>query len=76
MEIFYTTKPLGRIEYSSFHEKTKSIQYDACLVLIGAIMGYSKEKIYQELGFESLWVRRCCREFRVFYKVLNNEYPQ
>ena len=31
-----------------FHEKLKSIQYNACLALTAAIRGTSKEKIYQE----------------------------
>ena len=42
----------------------------------GAIRGSSKEKIYQELGFESLQVRRWYRKLCLFYKVLNNEHPQ
>ena len=61
---------------NSFHEKLKSIQYNACLALTGAIRDSSKEKIYQELGFESLRVRRWCRKLCLFYKVLNNEHPQ
>ena len=46
---------------SSFHEKLESIQYNPCLALTGAIRGSSKKKIYQELGFESLQVRRWYR---------------
>ena len=37
----------------SFHEKLESTQYNACLALTGAILGTSKEKIYQKLGLES-----------------------
>ena len=39
---------------NSFKEKLESFQYNACLALTGAIRGTSKEKIYQELGLESL----------------------
>ena len=39
---------------SSFKEKLESFQYNACLALIGAIRGTSKEKIYQEMGLKSL----------------------
>ena len=46
---------------SSFHEKLESIQCNPCLALTGAIRGSSKKKIYQELGFESLLVRRWYR---------------
>ena len=35
-----------------------------------------KEKIYQDLGFESFRVRRWYRKLCLFYKVLNNELPQ
>ena len=67
---------LAQIYNSSFHEKLESVQYNACLALTGAIGGSSKEKIYQELGFESLRVRRWYRKLCLFYKVLNNEHPQ
>ena len=39
-------------------------------------MGTSKEKIYQELGSESLRDRRWCRKLYLFYKVLENENPK
>ena len=42
----------------SFHHKLESIQYNACLAITGAIRGTSKEKLYQELGLESLQLRR------------------
>ena len=38
----------------SFHQKLESIQYDACLAITGAMRSTSKEKLYQELGLESL----------------------
>ena len=40
------------------------------------IGGSSKEKIYQDLGFESLRVRRWYRKLCLFCKVLNNEHPE
>ena len=61
---------------SSFREKLESVQYNACLALTEAVRGSSKEKLYQELSFESLRVRRWYRKLRLFYKVLNNEHPQ
>ena len=42
---------------SSFQEKLESIQYNASLAITGAIRGTSKEKLYNELGFESLHAR-------------------
>ena len=54
----------------SFHQKIESIQYNACLAIAGAIRGSSREKIYQELGLESLGHRRWYRKICYFYKIL------
>ena len=48
---------------SSFHEKVESIQYNVCLTITGTIRGTSSENIYQELGFESLKMRRKLENF-------------
>ena len=53
----------------SFHQKLKSIQYNACLAITGALRGISKEKLYQELGLESLQLRRWYRKLGIFYKI-------
>ena len=60
---------------ASFHEKLESIQYNACLALTGAIRGTSKEKIYQELGLESLQIRQWYRKLCLFYKIYKNQSP-
>ena len=36
----------------------------------------SKEKTYQELGLESLQLRRWYRKLCLFYKVFKNEHPK
>ena len=59
-----------------FKEKLESFQYNACLALTGAIRGTSKEKIYQELGLESLRYRRWYRKLCLFYKILENKNPK
>ena len=55
---------------SAFHDKLESIQNNACLAITGAIRGTSTEKIYQELGLESLKSRRWFRKLCHFYKIL------
>ena len=60
---------------SSFHEKLESIQCNACLAITGAIRGTSSEKLYQELGLESLKSRRWFRKLCHFYKILNEKSP-
>ena len=46
---------------SRLSDKIESVQYDAALAITGAIRGTSKEKLYQELGLESLKDRRWLR---------------
>ena len=53
-----------------FLAKMESIQYNACLAIIGSIRGTSKEKIYQELGIKSFQLRRWYRKLCLFYKDL------
>ena len=58
----------------SFCEKLESVQYKAALAITGAIQGSSREKLYQELGLESLksrWYRRLC----CMYKIMKKEAP-
>ena len=38
----------------AFHDKLESIQYNTCLTITGTVRGTSAEKIYEELGLESL----------------------
>ena len=59
----------------SFHEKLEYFQYNASLAISGAIRGTSKEKLYQELGFESLQHRRWFRKLCTFYKIFKNQSP-
>ena len=50
----------------SFHQKLESIQYNAALAIAKAIRGTSSEKLYQELGLESLQQRRWYRKLCTF----------
>ena len=53
---------------SSFYSKMESIQCNGCLAITRAIRGTSRENIYQELGLESLQLRRWYRNLCLFYK--------
>ena len=53
----------------TFHQKLESIQYNACLALAGVIRGSSREKLYHELGLESLQRRRWYKKLCLFYKI-------
>ena len=44
--------------------------------ITGTIRGSSKEKLYQELGFESLQLRCWYRKLGMFYKIYKNKSPK
>ena len=61
---------------NSFHQKLESIQYNAALAITGAIRGTSSEKLYQELGLESLQQRRWYRKLCIFFKIIKDKSPE
>ena len=61
---------------SSFHEKLNPFYCNACLTITGAITETSSEKLYQELGLESLKLRRWFRKLRHFCNILNETSPK
>ena len=56
-------------------EKIESVQYSAALAITGAWRGTSQQKLYAELGWESLSSRRWSRRLTLFYKIVNNLAP-
>ena len=50
-------------------------QYKAALIVSGCWQGTNREKLYDELGWESLSERRWCRRMTMFYKILNGMAP-
>ena len=68
----------GDIIYSqphneSFCEKLESVQYKAALAITGVIQGTSRDKIYEELGLESLRARRWCKRHSCMFKIMKEE---
>ena len=60
---------------TSFHQRLKSLQYNAALAITVAIPGTSKEKLYNELGLESLENRRWYRKLSFLHKLIANQSP-
>ena len=58
------------MDYNPFN----NVKYS--LAITGAIRGTSKEKLYQELGLESLRLRRWYRKLCLFYKIFKNQHPE
>ena len=56
-------------------EKLESVQYSAALAITGTRRGTSRDKLYTELGWESLNDRRWSRRLTLFYKIMNNFTP-
>ena len=61
---------------ATFSQKLESVQYNACLAITGCIRGTSREKLYSELGIESLADRRYSRRLFFFYKIVKGLAPQ
>ena len=64
------------ITLSSLMEKLESVQYSAALAVTGTWRGSSREKLYAELGWESLNLRRWSRRLILFYKIINDLTPE
>ena len=60
----------------SFHQKLDSIQYNAALAITGAIRGTFKEKLYDQLGLETLEKKRRCRKLCCFFKIFRYKCPK
>ena len=59
----------------SFCEKIESVQYRAALAITGAIQGTSRDKLYHELGLESLKSRRWYKRLSCMFKIMKREAP-
>ena len=53
-------------------DKIESVQY---IAITGPITGTLKEKLYQELGIESLKDRRWSRRMSYLYKIISTKLP-
>ena len=60
---------------ATFSQMIETVQYNAALAITGAIRGTSRDKLYEELGFESLHDRRWFRKLCFYYKIRHNMYP-
>ena len=63
------------MDKESFHQKLESKQYNTALAITGAIRGTFREKLYQELGLESLQKQRWYRKLSYFLKMVKGQFP-
>ena len=59
----------------SFHKNVKSIQYKIPIAITGTIRGTSSEKLFQELGLQSLKLRLWLEKLCLFYKMFHKKSP-
>ena len=60
---------------NKYMEKLESVQYSAARAITGAWQGTSRKKLLEELGWETLDLRRWSRRFVLFYEIVNNITP-
>ena len=75
LHLDYGHEIYGRAFNDSFHQRLESNQYNAAIVITGTIRGTSSEKLFQELGLETLKPRRWFRKLYLFYKILHSKSP-
>ena len=56
-------------------EKLEPVQHSAARAVTGTWKGTSREKMYIELGWESLSSRRWSRRLTLLYRIVNNLTP-
>ena len=55
-----------KLTMRSFKNKIQNVQYRACNAITDAIQGTSRERLYRELGLESLTDRRWIQKLVFF----------
>ena len=63
------------VTLNSQMEKLQSVQYSAALAVTNVWKGISRDKLYDELGWKSLNLRRWSRRLILFYKIINYLTP-
>ena len=68
------TPPLGSTLHDHM-EMVEKTQYQAALAVTGSWQGTSRNKLYEELGWESLSDRRTCKRVLQIHKIFNGKTP-
>ena len=70
------TNPYNRtITLKPIMNRSEKVQYQAALAITGTWQGTSRNKLYDELGWESLSDRRWRRRLILLYKIRSNMTP-
>ena len=78
-DVIYHIPPLnginGQLSLNFLMERIEKIQYQAALAVSGCWQGSNRNKLYEQLGWESLSDRRWHRRLSQLYKIYNNLTP-
>ena len=74
LNLDYSDIIFGKPNNESFKSRIESIQYKACIAITGVIQGTTRERLYSELGLESLWSR--CWFRKLFCKIVKGLSPR
>ena len=70
-----TNNPEHYLSLNYLMNSLEKIQYEVALAITGTWKGSNTDKLYEELGWESLHHRRIFRRLTMFYKIHNNLTP-
>ena len=68
--------PYDKPDNESFKDWVEKVQYNAALAVTGAFRGTLRERIYNELGLQSLADRRWYSMVTFFYNIVKNLAPK
>ena len=71
--IYHKHDPELRLDFTKRLEQT---QYSAALAVTGAWMGTSRQRLFDELGWETLYHRRWYRRLCHFFTLKTTQYPE
>ena len=72
--VHYCFMDYDQVYNAIFHQKLEPIQYNACFAQAGAIRGFSKKKLYEELSFGVPPAPSLVEKAILFYKFYKNEF--
>ena len=80
-DVIYHIPKISDVSVPSFRlynlmNAIEKIQYQAALAITGTWKGTNLDKVYEQLGGESLTDRRWFRRLTYFYKIYNNYTPE
>jgi hypothetical protein len=65
-----------KIVHNEMADRIESKQYQAARIVTGAWKGTKRDKLYDDLGWESLSDRRTCRKLALLFEIQEENFPR